>query len=631
MHLDDAGTGTEQGGEAGHRRVARGGSGDSSQRRTGWLLAVLLGLCALPLVAAATAVALKGWVPVGEFAQAELRVRDFWAHPPLLGAVGRLRTPTHVTSHPGPAAWYAMYPVYAIAGRSAVALSAAVASTAFAWAAAAVILAWRRAGDALAAAVCGGVLLLMASLGPISFIEPWNPWFTVMPFLAMVVAAWAVVDGSPWALVMVVAAGSYCVQAHFGYLPLVGLLGVISLVGLVRYTRRFHDMARVGAAVGVALVIGLVMWLPPIIEQLTNDPGNVTLTVEAYRQEAGNEPALGLGGAVRLTGAYLNVTTPLRLSDDSRATDRGMDLGTVAMLVGLGIAAFLAWRRRSDQTMGRAAMLLGVVGVSLVGSLVTASRIPGEVFTYLILWLVVLVVMGVTAMVWIAWIASRHQRVVARFARGVGLVVLAALCVSTTIGFARTSIPAEPLSDVGGELINQLGNASAPGWNPDSPDDRAYLVRWEDPASFGALGTAVLSELERSGTRVGVDERLSVEMRPHRVLNESDAYKALWVVTGDGIESWRALGDEVTELAYVDPRTEAQRADARRLTLQIQDELRAIGGEELAEELPINYWAVRSDPRVGRDVDDQIDRLTSMGLPTAVFLAPADMTQPGPH
>ncbi|MFV0318176.1 MAG: hypothetical protein ACK5O2_14595, partial [Microthrixaceae bacterium] len=69
----------------GHRR-------DTRHRR--WVLAIVLVACAVPLLAAVIAVAVRGWTPVGEFAQAELRVRDFWAHPPSLGAVGRLRTPT---------------------------------------------------------------------------------------------------------------------------------------------------------------------------------------------------------------------------------------------------------------------------------------------------------------------------------------------------------------------------------------------------------------------------------------------------------------------------------------------------------------------------------------------------------
>ena len=62
-------------------------------RRTGW--AVVAGfalLAAIPVLVALVALRHPHWFPAGDMAQAELHVRGFWNHPPLVGAAGRLGT-----------------------------------------------------------------------------------------------------------------------------------------------------------------------------------------------------------------------------------------------------------------------------------------------------------------------------------------------------------------------------------------------------------------------------------------------------------------------------------------------------------------------------------------------------------
>jgi hypothetical protein len=116
-------------------------------------------------------------------------------------------------------------------------------------------------------------------------------------------------------------------------------------------------------------------------------------------------------------------------------------------------------------------------------------------------------------------------------------------------------------------------------------------------------------------------------MRPHRVLAESDAGDAVWVVSGADIDKWRRVPG-ARELASVDNRTPAERRRAEQLRTAIRGELEAIGGRELADALDQNYWAVRSDPRVGRALQARIDQLAALGLPTAVFVAPSATVQP---
>lgn len=594
--------------------------------RHGWVLAAVVVACAAPLAAVAVGLAVKGWAPVGEFAQAELRLRDFWGHPPLLGAVGRLRTGSTVSSHPGPAAWWAMYPVYAALGRSAVALSTAVAVMAGVWMAGALTLLWRRGGDA--AVVVGGlvVVALIAAVGPTTFVEPWNPWFALMPFLCFVLAVWDTLGGHRWSLVLLGAAGSFCVQAHVGYAPLVGVLSLLGLVGIVVARWGRGEWRRLVVPAAVALLVMGLMWAPPVLEQLTNDPGNMTTLVDAYRQEAARQPALGAGAALKLVGAYLNVRAPVLVTEDISPVDRSADLGTVAVVAAWALAAWACWRRRADHRFAAVLRLHLVAAVGVLTAVVAASRIVGEVFGYLILWLGVLVAVAAFAILWTGWLAyvvptDTPQRPRPRSRRALPIVgaVLALAAVLTTIGFADAPVPAEALSDDATDLIGPV----AAGLDPNA----THVVRWDDPLAFGGLGTAVLSELERRDLRVGVDERLGVEMRPHRVLEGSRADDAVWVVTGADIAKWRNLPG-VTELASVDNRTPAERRRTERLAAGIRDRLRQLGGDELADTLDHNYWVARSDPRVDRDLRGRIDRLGALGLPTAVFLAPSTTVQP---
>ena len=80
-----------------------------------------------PAIVAAIAIVRPQWYPTGDMAQAELHVRGFWSHPPLVGAAGRIQNAAGVQgSHPGPLLWLAMWPIYALGGSTSTALVVSV-------------------------------------------------------------------------------------------------------------------------------------------------------------------------------------------------------------------------------------------------------------------------------------------------------------------------------------------------------------------------------------------------------------------------------------------------------------------------------------------------------------------------
>ena len=110
---------------------------------------------AAPFLIVLIAVLSQGrWFPAGDMAQAELHMRGFFGHPPLVGAAGRIVTDDgYQGSHPGPSLWVSMLPLYLIGGRSSAALMASVVSVHVVSAVAALRLARLRYGWSFAGAL----------------------------------------------------------------------------------------------------------------------------------------------------------------------------------------------------------------------------------------------------------------------------------------------------------------------------------------------------------------------------------------------------------------------------------------------------------------------------------------------
>ena len=102
-----------------------------------------------------------------------------------------------------------------------------------------------------------------------------------MLFLAFV---WIVRAGRVAGLAGAVVVGSFVVQTHASYLaPVIGLLAFATLgVVLAACGRRALGGVATGPArrhLLIAVVLGVVVWLPPLVEQITADTGNITRIV----------------------------------------------------------------------------------------------------------------------------------------------------------------------------------------------------------------------------------------------------------------------------------------------------------------------------------------------------------------
>ena len=215
--------------------VVEGRRGRQLDRAAGWLALVAV---AVPFVVGAVVAAGLDWHPVSDRAVIVARIADvFGGDTPLLGAYSRFEF-----NHPGPLGTYVLAPAWWLRPQASTVLAASALVNGVA-AVAAVALVRRRAGTLAALGVAALVLLLVRSLGPVLVRDPWNPWLPVLPFLLFVVAVWAMATGSRWSLPLAVGAGSFVVQAHLGYAPLVAVLGAWGMVALAAEAVAEHRRA----------------------------------------------------------------------------------------------------------------------------------------------------------------------------------------------------------------------------------------------------------------------------------------------------------------------------------------------------------------------------------------------------
>jgi len=291
----------------------------------------------------------------------------------------------------------------------------------------------RRCGrrSALWCAACIGLLcteLISTSPGATTFSEshlgalvsPWNPDVVILPLLLVGVLCAAGATGSPISLLGAALVGSFCVQTNIATFPLVAtLLAAGCIAAVIRWLlRRRRTRApetaepvdsvdaslrtwtagapgsRSGRWTTWLLIGGLVLlvlvWLPPVVQQIWGHPGNLALI---WRFFTANHPPhslqTGLWSILAVDDVFL-FGLPEEMSFLLGSTPRaaGVILAGV-VLVGV-LAVFIGARRRN-----RLACALGAASLlGFVVCILAVTRIVGAVYGYLVLWEIGMPVLG---------------------------------------------------------------------------------------------------------------------------------------------------------------------------------------------------------------------------------------------
>lgn len=586
------------------------------------------------MVVALVTLANVHWYPLLDMAWTEMRLRDVWSsNPPLLGLAGRIGPFGHQGSHPGPLSFYVLWPVYALFGSTAWGMEVASVFVHVAGIAVVLWIAYRRGGLGLVLGMAAVLAVLLRAFGASLLTQAWNPYLPVVWWLVFVLSVWSVLCDDWLFLPVAVFAGSLCAQTEVSYLGLCVVLGAVAVgAAAVAAFRGRRDPAVVRRfvtwLVATVVVAGLV-WLPPVVQQLTTAHGNLGVLFNYFRNPP-QTPA-GLSQGIKVMLAHLNpviVVTHALVPTTSHVdvTTGSVIPGSLFLAVWLATAV-AAWRWKLTSLV----WLHVVIAITLVIGVVSISRIFGILWYYLVLWAWGLDVLMIVAVGWT--LVEVARRVVPDSRMQPMLKAGAAGLVAVTVGFsvlfaveaADVEVPTPPLSATLGALVSPTTHALDEHIGvSDGPAGR-YLVTFTDPDFLGSQAFGLMNELERRGFQVGAVSGYAGPVTPHRVLSPHDATAIIHLSIGADIATWRSKAN-ARQVAYFDPRSPSERREYERLHAQIVTELQADGLSQLIPGVDGDLFATTLDPRLSTPVRRQLARLSDLGVPGAVFIAPTTDT-----
>jgi hypothetical protein len=476
-------------------------------RRRAWALASVAVAVALAGVAV-TRDAVRIY-PLADIAVLEMYVRDALTGKLLVGPYSRFGW-----HHPGPAYFYLIAPIYALAGRQPAALAAGAAAIAMVSVA---LIAWTAArsyASAVSAALLASIALYLARIPDLAT-SSWNPHVVILPVMAVVVLGGPLASGDLALLPLAVVLASFVAQTHLAPAPVVGAVMIVSLVAGLASARwggpvihdtqdtRDRHVRPVGQsrrAIRLALWLLPVMWFFPIAEQAAHAPGNLTLLWRFFVSAPGIGQPLPVAAAAWATMLEGPLRPAIALGAGNLFTapspGRALLVAIAQLTALLAVGVWSARKgHRSLAWLAALALLSSSVGLWSV------TRIQDRIVEHEIFWLtglgaVNLGVIGGAA----ALQASRLARMLERGAPIVhGLLVAGCvlLCLTQLTRAREGRLPVTLASPIAGELGTRVRE-----YLRDAGAERPVFRIGEE-----VWGTAagMLLELNRAGVRFAVE------------------------------------------------------------------------------------------------------------------------------
>jgi len=430
-------------------------------RRVGWWLA--LGAL-LPMFVLFLRTPFQDWLPIGDVGTIALRVAEVGTrHTPLVGPYSHFGW-----SHPGPVLFEILAAPYRVFGTGGLLLGALLINGVAMWIIATRL--YRAGGVAVAAFGIGCFWATSWSLGLSWVWYPWNPNIAMLPFAALLVLTWTSARNSRWDLPLLALVASFLAQTHVAYAPFVVALVPIALLG--RGRRRAPGLvpppnppraARDRAPVFLAIAVLVVAWLPPIVDALVHDGGNLRDLVDFWLTD---HQTLGFGSAFRIVFLELSVRAPWIGFHEPTFLGAVAPRGTpipIGLFLVVG-AAIAAWRAGDRFALRCALTVLACIGVAVL----SIARIVGFAYPYLVFATRVIGAASVLVTFWIVVRLVRRERhprlhaAITGVAVVVGIVVLAGCTISAGragIGTADEQRASSTLSRVAAAALPNMAHA----------------------------------------------------------------------------------------------------------------------------------------------------------------------------
>ena len=335
--------------------------------------AVAVAATALPVAVNGIRAAAGRWVPQGDDAYFTLRSLDVaTGHHPLVGAwsSGSADIERNINNL-GPLQLDLLAPFTRIAPMGGTAIGVATVHVA-----AIVTVGWlvrRIGGHRAVIPAMVAIAVLTWVMGSEMLITPRQHQYLLLPYMCVLVAAWAATAGDRWALVAFVAAGSLVTQTHLSYPILVGTLAIPVVVGQIVAVRATAERVTFRLPWLVAGATAAALWSQTVIDQLFGW-GNL----RAVLASPGETTAAGYRVGVRIVADVL--VAPRAFVRPGFATydpNSGVAGDLRVALFGLlwaGLAAAAVVMARSGARTAAAGLVVAVAALS--GAVVDAAQLP---------------------------------------------------------------------------------------------------------------------------------------------------------------------------------------------------------------------------------------------------------------
>jgi len=532
----------------------------------GWAALGLTIIAVLPVLVVLVTRTGRCYTPVSDIAPIDLRVRDVWSsHIPLVGAYSR------GWNHPGPLLLWLLAIPSGLAGQAPWATLVGGAILQGVAIVASARLALRRGGLPLALVVLTAMSLSYAKHGV--FLSAWNPDVAFPFFTLYLLEIWSVADGEVRALVPATIVGTFLVQTHFGYFPLVVVSAVWAALVRVRTTRGGRRVRQEWSrAVKHSVAFATVLWVPTAIEQFTGSPGNLTRMARYFF--SASEPTAGLRVGAGLLAAEFRIPPPW-LGGHEHANPFNSAvypapltwLLVPALVVALGLVATHRSRSRADRRV------IVLIGLLLITGVIAIAQAP-ELKPWLFLWRRILPPFTFAATGWALarWLGLSRYLVVTRVCGFALLALLIVRSLTLTVEVAGEKRAFGPFERDVQSLVHQLERAGLPG--------RPVLLR--DPESTSGVEYALVNELDRRGVPVRVDEPAGHIFGTHRV-STTRGVSQVWYVTQSGrFVSFITARPGASVLARTTPLSPSEEANLTNLQRRLGAQLRRAGRVDVA-------------------------------------------------
>jgi hypothetical protein len=365
---------------------------------------------------------IDGWIPAGDQAIIATRAYDvLTSRTPLVGQYSDAGSLTHHAVYSlGPILYWLLALPVRLGSPWAMTLTMGLLNTAAI--VGVVALARRRGGRALMLVTAIAIVVMSRSLAPEVLHDVWNPAAGLFPFTLLIFLCWSLACGGYRLLPVTVLVTSFVVQCQLAFLlPSLGLMAV-GLAGLgVSLRSKRGGVSEQGAggrstreqrtgeqSIGepgldrrgvrlrwalAALIVAVVCWTPPGIDQVQGNPGNLTAIVRTARA---NKSTLGAGvgwhSIVLAVGARPWWTTdpasPWERKNEVRTAPGALAaVSAFLVLCALLLVAAIGVRRRRVELWAGALIALALcAGLALFAAATPTTRLLSATLGYTMWW-----------------------------------------------------------------------------------------------------------------------------------------------------------------------------------------------------------------------------------------------------